>query len=173
MSIICCKIDNVFKTVRMTTTVLHNKEHHMHWAIKSLIPIFCFSPVFLLLNYYKTHNGILGEAFFVWYFIGLVIALPFLTVAYTGATLSDYALTPPLVVALVLGTTLGALGNIFLAQALTESPNPSFPLAIYNGTPAVLYIATLLMPRFFEGAHFSWQKFIGIALTIIGAALVL
>jgi hypothetical protein len=156
----------------MAITVLHNKECIMHWAIKSLIPIFCFSPVFLMLNYYKSHNGVLGEAFFVWYFIGLVIALPFLTVRYTGATFSDYALTPPLVVALVLGLTLGALGNIFLAQALTESPNPSFPLAIYNGTPAVLYVATLLMPQFFAGAHFSWQKFLGIALTIIGATLV-
>lgn len=145
----------------------------MHWAIKSLIPVFCFSPVFLLLNYFKSHNGVLGEAFFVWYFIGLVITLPFLTVSYSGASFQNYALTPPLLLALVLGMTLGAMGNTFLAQALTESPNPSFPLAIYNGTPAVLYIATLLLPQYFEGAHFSWQKLIGITLTIIGATLVL
>jgi drug/metabolite transporter superfamily protein YnfA len=77
---------------------------------------------------------------------------------------------------LLLGLTFGATVNILIFRAVASAPNPGLPVAIANvASVGVFLVAALLArwaPNYFDSVKTDGWSFLGVVLTVIGAALI-
>ena len=62
---------------------------------------------------------------------------------------------------------LSYLGNLFMVRAIADAPNPGYAMGVIGAQAVVVTIGAIVL----FGSEFSLVKGIGIALTVIGAAL--
>lgn len=104
----------------------------------AFLALFAFVPI---LHYagMSAKLGVRVEAVMVYYFWGVIGGM----ILWTGwgrGGLQDFLPTPQLLLALVIGLTMGAGGNIALFRALDGADNPGTYISIVNANAAIVFM---------------------------------
>jgi drug/metabolite transporter (DMT)-like permease len=80
---------------------------------------------------------------------------------------TPFSLNPRLVKVFLAAAVLSYLGNLFMVRALATAPNPGYAMGVISGQAVVVTLGAIVL----FGSDFSWQKGLGILLTLAGAML--
>ena len=98
----------------------------------------------------------------------LVFALSTVFLAiHAAASRSSLAVDAKLYKFVLIAAVLSYFGNLFMVRAIAEAPNPGYAMGVIGAQAVVVTIGAIVL----FGSEFSFVKGIGIALTVIGAAL--
>lgn len=147
-----------------------------NWLGQSMIAVVCLVPAWLAIGFFQRNFHVRPDVFLIWYFAGIVIT----SVFFVGREESALnTLVPSWKVAgamMLVGLTLGATANILLFRAVAGAPNDSFPVALTNVAGVGVFLAAALLskwaPVYFREVRADGWSFLGVALTVIGAALI-
>ena len=98
----------------------------------------------------------------------LVFALSTVFLAiHAAASRSSLAVDAKLYKFVLIAAVLSYLGNLFMVRAIADAPNPGYAMGVIGAQAVVVTIGAIVL----FGSEFSLVKGFGIALTVIGAAL--
>lgn len=144
-----------------------------NWLGQSMIAMLCLIPAWLAIGFFDKHYQVRPDVFLIWYLLGIAI-----TSALFGGTP-----LPAIVSAgraawaiLLIGLTIGAAANILLFRAVAAAPNPGLPVAIANAASVGVFLVAALLaksaPASFPAVKADGWSFLGVVLTVIGAAII-
>lgn len=146
------------------------------WFEKSFAAGLCAIPILLIVGVLDKHYNIPSVVTFAWYGLGILLGFPAFLLSLNIVTPSQLAPSLPLVLVALLGFVLGAAMNILMGIAIGDAPNAGLPSAVSHGSLTLTYLLAPalfgLFPSVFAVAEFSVQKFVGILIILIGAAIV-
>ena len=98
----------------------------------------------------------------------LVFAISTVLLAiHAAASRSSLAVDAKLYKFVLIAAVLSYLGNLFMVRAIAEAPNPGYAMGVIGAQAVVVTVGAIVL----FGSEFSLVKGFGIALTVIGAAL--
>jgi len=77
----------------------------------------------------------------------------------------------------LIGFTIGGVANVALFSAVAIAPNPGLPVALSNAASIGVFLAAILLYRWFP-AHFDpvktdiWWSGLGLLFTVVGVAII-
>jgi hypothetical protein len=86
---------------------------------------------------------------------------------HAAASRTSLAVDSRLYKFVLLAAVLSYVGNLFMVRAIAEAPNPGYAMGVIGAQAVVVTIGAIVL----FGSEFSAVKGVGIALTVIGAAL--
>lgn len=146
-----------------------------NWLGQSLIALLCLVPAWLAIGFFDRNYHVRPDIFLIWYMLG--IALGSALFGRGGSSLGAIVPSWRIVGAMLLvGLTLGTTANVLLFRAVGSAPNPGLPVALSNAASIGVFLAAALLaqwaPTYFSAVKTDGWSFLGVALTVIGAALI-
>ncbi len=135
----------------------------MNWAIYSIIAAISFAGMILV--YKKLLLLGINQNLLNFYIFGLVF-LGFASVVFINKT--PIKLSYLMMALLVLASIFSLIGNFSQVKAYATAPNPGYASTL---AATQLVLVSILSVLFFR-ADFSWIKFLGILVVILGSYLV-
>lgn len=145
-----------------------------NWLGQSVVAMLCLVPAWLAIGFFDRNYQVRPDVFLIWYFLGIIIT----SVLFGGSSLNAVVPSGKLVVVaiLLIGFTIGAIANILLFRAVAGAPNPGLPVAIANVASVGVFLVAILLsrwaPNYFNAVKTDGWSFLGVVLTVIGAALI-
>ena len=132
------------------------------WIFYAMFAMLCFAGMQLLFKQ-LTRVGLSSPVLLAFVFgIGTLLYLTHLTV-----TRPPVAVSPRLLAMLGAAALFSYCGNLYMVRALGEAPNPGYAMAIVGVQAVVVTLASIVL----FGSEFSWLKALGVALSVLGVAL--
>ena len=134
----------------------------MAWYLHALLGMFCLSAMLLVVK----HVSELGLASSVTLFGIFLFGSGFYAI-HVVVTRESFAMTPKILLFILLATVFSYLGNLFNFHAIVTAPNPGYAAAI----GATRAIPVAIAAVFLFGSDFSPIKVSGNILTVVGVVL--
>ena len=132
------------------------------WIFYAMLAMLCFAGMQLLFKQ-LTRLGLTSPVILT--FVFGAGALLFLT--HIAVVRPPVPLSPRAVAMLGAASVFSYVGNLYMVRALGEAPNPGYAMAIVGVQAVVVTIASIAL----FGSEFSWLKALGVALSVIGVAV--
>jgi drug/metabolite transporter (DMT)-like permease len=144
-----------------------------NWLVQSFTAVMFLIPPWVAIGFFARNYQIKPEVFLIWYFLGVAA----MSAIFGGVPLTQVAPSWKVVgVILLIGLTVGGFANMLLFRAVAGAPNPGLPVALSNvASVGVFVVAGLLawiMPQYFDKVKMDIWSLAGIALVIVGAAII-
>ena len=135
----------------------------MNWIAYSIIAAVSFS--FMILIYKKLLLLGINQNLLNLFIFGIVFVGFGLVVLYSKTQIK---LTLLMILLLILASVFSLAGNYFQVKAYNEAPNPGYASTIV----ATQLILIAILSVFFYNSEFTWTKFFGIIVVVLGSYLV-
>lgn len=132
------------------------------WIFYATFAMLCFAGMQLLFKQ-LTRMGLVSPVILAFVFgAGTLLYL-----AHLAVTRPAVAVSPRVLAMLGAAALFSYGGNLYMVRALGEAPNPGYAMAIVGVQAVVVTVASIVL----FGSEFSWPKALGVALSVIGVAL--
>lgn len=132
------------------------------WILYATSAMLCFAGMQLLFKQ-LTRMGLSSPLILVFIFaFGSIFYFAHLAVVRAPLAVSTRALG-----LLAVASVFSYGGNLYMVRALDQAPNPGYAMAVIGLQALVVTLASIVL----FGSAFSWVKALGVALSILGVAL--
>ena len=132
------------------------------WIVYATFAMLCFAGMQLLFKQ-LTRLGLTSPVILAFVFgAGTLLYL-----AHIAVTRPPVLVSPRAIAMLGAASIFSYAGNLYMVRALGEAPNPGYAMAIVGVQAVVVTVASIIL----FGSEFSWLKAAGVALSVIGVAL--
>lgn len=138
------------------------KVGKMSWFVLSLVGLFGFAIMMLLIKFVFDKNVESATIYFYMSIFGAIMALAYILIKGISIQINTGT-----VALLLVAAFLAVIANIAMIQAAKEAPNPGYAIAITNANIVIVVIAAAIIFK----SELNFIKILGTVFAMIGIIL--